>query len=219
VRSNRHKGLLPNHIIKANMILDSGASVSVVHSSLLEGVKKSTRRIKRRKFVSANGENIGSGMFATFECVVGGKERKIKVVDALIIKTKESEMKQILLGSQDLKKAGIVLDFHQGLIRFEAGVSKVIPMDKRPVEKVRRITEDTSSVKNSKPTDLCMKWLEHKKSDKNRKGNVVLTENSVRQGRDDNRNAKGSDRYKVRKTVEGVRRMRGIDEEAVENRH
>jgi hypothetical protein len=37
-------------------------------------VRKSTRLITERKFVTANGENIGNGMFATFECVVGGKD-------------------------------------------------------------------------------------------------------------------------------------------------
>ena len=105
---------LQNDIRKTTMILDSGASVSVVYSSLLEGVKKSTRRIAGRKFVTANGENIGSGLFASFECVLGGIGKKIKVVDALIINTKESGTKQILLGSQDLRKAGIVLDYYRG---------------------------------------------------------------------------------------------------------
>ena len=164
-----------NDIRKANMILDSGASVSVVHSSLLEGVRKSTRRITDRKFVTANGEDIGNGMFATFECVVGGIGKKIKVVDALIINTKESGTKQILLGSQDLRKAGIVLDFYRGLIRFEAGVRKVIPMEERPVKEVMRVMEDTSSSKVLEPTDFCMKWLEHEKSEKNRKKKVILT--------------------------------------------
>ena len=90
------------------MILDSGASVSVVHETLLDGVKKSTRRIVGRRFVTANGKSIGNGLLATFECVVGGTKKKIKVVDALITNTKKSGTQQILLGSQDLRKAGIV---------------------------------------------------------------------------------------------------------------
>ena len=274
---NRHEGLLhpfmivdiltsQNDIRKANMILDSGASVSVVHSSLLEGVRKSTRRITERRFVTASGENIGNGLFATFECVVGGIGKKIKVVDALIINTKESGTKQILLGSQDLRKAGIVLDFYRGLIRFEAGVRKVIPMEERPVKEVMRIMEDTSrsklagtsrsklagtsrsrlagtsklsdvmSSKVREPTDFCMKWLEHEKSEESRNRNVILTGNSVRYKRGDNTYAKVAkakvtgeknenlaekqrDRYKVERIVEGGRVMRGIDKDAVGNRY
>jgi hypothetical protein len=140
VGPNRHAGLLhpfmianiltsQNDIRKAKMILDSGASVSVVHSSLLEGVKKSTKRITGRKFVTANGENIGNGLFASFECVVGGIGKKIKVVDALIINTKESGTKQILLGSQDLQDT--VRNRNNVDLTHDVGKDAVRSIDKR----------------------------------------------------------------------------------------
>jgi hypothetical protein len=245
---NRCKGLLhpcmlvdlsTSHrdIRKAILILDSGASVSVVHETLLDGVKKSMRRIVGRRFVTANGKSIGNGLLATFECVVDGTKKKIKVVDALITNTKESGTQQILLGSQDLRKAGIVIDLYRGLIGFEAGVRKVIPMKERPVKEGMRVIEDTSKLKDRRSTDFGTKLLDYQKSDGNRKNNVVVTGNSVRQRRGDNKNAKAEDakfaheknnrlveiqekhRYKVKKAVKGVRRIRGIAKKAVENRN
>ena len=96
--------ILHRDIRKVAMISDSEASVLAVHESLLDGVKKSTRRITGRKFVTGNGEYIGYALFAFFECVVRGISKKTKVVDALIRNTKESRTKQILSGSQDLRK-------------------------------------------------------------------------------------------------------------------
>jgi hypothetical protein len=109
-------------------------------------------------------------------------------------------------------------------------------MAERSVKEVMRVREDTSAEKN-KPTDLCLKWLEHEKSEKNRNENVVLTGNSVRQERGDNRDTEAvkakivyeknerlvekqeMDRYNVSQVVEGGRVMRGIDKEAVRNRY
>ena len=78
-------------IKKAEMILDSGASVSVIHLSLLKGVEKSMKHIVGREFITVNGENIGNGLFASFERVVESIKKKIKVVDALIVNMKEPE--------------------------------------------------------------------------------------------------------------------------------
>ena len=51
----------------------------------------------------------------------------------------------------------------------------MIPIKERLVIEVMRVMEDTSSSKVRQPANFCMKWLDHEKSDENRKKNVILT--------------------------------------------
>ena len=88
-----------------------------------------------------------------------------------------------------------------------------------------------------KSIDFGSFWSDQKKSEKNRGKIVVLTRNSVRGERGDNKYTKvekakftyekndrlvekqEKDRYKVNRVVEGGRVMRTIDKEAVRNRY
>lgn len=82
---------------RATLICDSGAAVSVVHTNLLRGVKHTVRSMPNRRFVTANGKKIGKKLFATFEVVVIGIEKKIKLQDVLIMDSKEAEVTHIIM--------------------------------------------------------------------------------------------------------------------------
>ena len=128
---------------RATLICDSGAAVSVVHTNLLRGVKHTVRSMPNRKFVTANGEPIGNKLFATFEMVVVGIGKKVKLQDVLIMDSKEAEVNHILMGGTDLAKAGVLLDFSRGLVKFENGVKKVAPMSRTPMPNVLQVKEES----------------------------------------------------------------------------
>ena len=147
---------------RATLICDSGAAVSVVHAKLLEGVKHTVRCIPGRKFVTANGEPIGKKLFATFEMVVVGIGKRVKLQDVLIMDSEEADKTHILMGGADLVKAGILLDFSRGLIRFEAGVRKVAPMSRTPMVNVLQIRETMQNIPNPARDRAIAAWIEKK---------------------------------------------------------
>ena len=130
---------------RATLICDSGAAVSVVHTNLLRGVKHTVRCMPNRKFVTANGEPIGDKLFATFEIVVVGIGKKIKLQDVLIMNSKEAEENHILMGRTDLTKAGVLLDYSRGLIKFKNGVKKVAPMSRTPMLNQLQVKENNGT--------------------------------------------------------------------------
>ena len=140
---------------RATLICDSGAAVSVVHTNLLRGVKHTVRSMPNRKFVTANGDPIGNKLFATFEMVVVGIGKKVRLQDALIMDSKEAKVDHILMGGTDLAKAGVLLDFSKGLIKFENGVKKVAPMSRTPMLNVLQVKENSG-----KPTTDIHKTVE-----------------------------------------------------------
>ena len=132
---------------KTTLICDSGAAVSVVHSKLLDGVEHSVKCIPSRKFVTANGKPIGMKLFATFEVMVVGIGKRIRLQDVLIMDSEEASQNHIIMGGADLVKAGILLDFSRGLIKFEVGAKIVAPMSRTPMTHILQIKKaaETSS--------------------------------------------------------------------------
>jgi hypothetical protein len=145
---------------RATLICDSGAAVSVVHTKLLQGVKHSVRCIPGRKFVTANGEPIGKKLFATFEMVVVGIGKRVKLQDVLIMDSEEADQNHILMGGADLVKAGILLDFSRGLIKFENGVKKVAPMSRTPMVNVLQVKESAYNIPNPKRDKAIAAWID-----------------------------------------------------------
>ena len=145
---------------RATLICDSGAAVSVVHTKLLEGVKHTVRCIPGRKFVTANGEPIGKKLFATFEMVVVGIGKRVKLQDVLIMDSEEADQNHILMGGADLVKAGILLDFSRGLIKFENGVKKVAPMSRTSMVNVLQVKESAYNIPNPARDKAIVAWIE-----------------------------------------------------------
>jgi hypothetical protein len=124
---------------RATLIYDSGAAVSVVHAKFLRGVKHTVRSMPNQKFVNENGEPIGNKLFASFELVVIGIKKKIKLQDVLIMNSKEAEETHIIMVGTDLTNTGVLLNFNRGFIKFENDVKKVAPMSKSPMLNVSQM--------------------------------------------------------------------------------
>ena len=165
---------------RATLICDSGAAVSVVHTNLLRGVKHTVRSMPNRKFVTANGEPIGNKLFASFELVVIGIEKEIKLQDVLIMNSTEAEETHIIMGGADLANTGVLLDFNRGLIKFENDVKKVAPMSRSTMLNVSQMkgksdvsaTYDNKNAVEARKKEGALDFAIEKASGKNKRKHI-----------------------------------------------
>jgi len=116
-------------VVPIQTLLDSGAAVSVVHESLLEGLVHTTFFDDSKKYVAANGEQLGSGWFAKFDVNLSSSNFVIHVAKALIQSKKGVPKNHVILGTPTLRHQKIDLCFSNESIAFRSFGIK-IPMRK-----------------------------------------------------------------------------------------
>ena len=134
------------------VLVDTGAGVSVVTENFLQTIKHSRREVKDRKFFAANGKPIGNDLFATFDLEVpalkgkGYKGRKfIRIIDALILNDRNVPFSNILLGESELTRLEIDICYSTKEIKFtqfKASLPMIKRVNKFNIATINKIMND-----------------------------------------------------------------------------
>ena len=97
-------------------LIDTGAGISVVHENLLKLIESNVvTGFQNRSFVDASGKKMGSGKFVSLELLMPSN-KIMKIDKALVIDNPNVPANQILIGTPEIDKYGMILNFESDQI-------------------------------------------------------------------------------------------------------